>query len=68
MAKLNIDISMKVNEELKAYYEAKISALIKLVNDAYEEAAISDDEYEACDIPPTWENSCSKRELEALLK
>ena len=28
MAKLNIDLTVKVNEELKAFYEAKIARLV----------------------------------------
>ena len=46
MAKLNIDLTVKVNEELKAFYEAKIKALELLVYDSYVEGL--NEAYDSC--------------------
>ena len=46
MAKLNIDLTVKVNEELKAFYEAKIAALELLVYDSYVEGL--NETYDSC--------------------
>ena len=46
MAKLNIDLTVKVNEELKAFYEAKIKKLELLVYDSYVEGL--NETYDSC--------------------
>ena len=46
MAKLNIDLTVKVNEELKAFYEAKIKELELLVYDSYVEGL--NETYDSC--------------------
>ena len=46
MAKLNIDLTVKVNEELKAFYEAKIMELELLVYDSYVEGL--NETYDSC--------------------
>ena len=46
MAKLNIDLTVKVNVELKAFYEAKIKELELLVYDSYVEGL--NETYDSC--------------------